>query len=148
MIEAIGRNRFPAMPRLSNKRSMVHVCDVVQMFLRALGSDKSINQLYLVTDGKEYSTSDIYRQIRQALGLPPRSYGIPLPLLRAVALFGDLIGCVRRRPFYINTNVINKLTESSYYSCQKAIDELGYQPLYDLSSALPEMIECYRQCRT
>lgn len=148
MIDAIGRKRFPALLGLTNKRSMVHVCDVVQLLLRVLASEKSANQLYLVTDRMEYSTSDIYRLIRHALGLPPRRFGIPLPLLRTAAIFGDLIGRMRQRPFFINTSVINKLTKSSYYSCSKAIDELGYQPLHDLPSALPEMIECYRQCRT
>ncbi|MHB8727668.1 MAG: NAD-dependent epimerase/dehydratase family protein [Sulfuricaulis sp.] len=145
MIAAIDRGRFPPLPEIGNKRSMVHVDDVVQALLLAADNPAANGQTYIVTDGREYSTHQIHAAICKALGrLPPR-WTIPMGLLRMAGRLGDAIGSIRGRDFVFNSGVLNKLTGSAWYSCRKSETELGYRPRFFLDDGLREMTDEYKR---
>ncbi len=144
MIVAIDRGRFPPLPAIPNRRSMVHVDDVVQALLLAAEQPQARGQRYIVTDGLAYSTSDIYMQIRHALGKGSPAWCLPRWVLRVGARVGDLIGRIRRRPLSFNSMVFGKLTESAWYSNDKIRRELGFRPTRTFTDGLPEMIQEYR----
>ncbi|MDA8362700.1 MAG: NAD-dependent epimerase/dehydratase family protein [Gammaproteobacteria bacterium] len=146
MIAAVDHNRFPPLPDAGNRRSMVHVDDVVQAALLAADSERASGQVYIVTDGRTYSTRQMYVWICQALGRPVPGWTLPLSLLRGAALAGDAIGAIRGRRFALDSDALGKLLGSAWYSSRKITDQLGYRPTRDLEAALPEMIACYRQC--
>lgn len=143
MIAAIDRGRFPPLPEVGNKRSMVHSDDVVQALLLAADIPTANGQIYLVTDGNAYSSRGIYLAICRALGKAPLRWAVPAVVLRAAAYAGDMFerisGC--RLPF--NSEVLNKLLGSAWYSNAKIRRELGYAPHHTLESALPEMVAQY-----
>lgn len=143
MIVAIDRGRFPPFPELANKRSMVHVDDAVQAIILAGETSRANGETYIVTDGRHYSTREIYLAIHSALGMPPPRWSMPLGCWRAVAGLGDLLG----REFPLNTKVLEKLTSSAWYSSEKIRRELGYRSTRTLFDALPEMVAHYRQQR-
>ena len=143
MIAAIDRGRFPPLPETGNKRSMVHVDDVIQALWLAAENPAARGQTYIVTDGRIYSTHQIYVAIHRALGRPLPRWTIPIGLLRAVARIGDAIGRIRGRGFVFDSGVLDKLTGSACYSCQKIKTELGYQPTRSLEDGLREMVDEY-----
>ncbi len=144
MIAAIDRGRFPPLPEANNKRSMVHVDDVVRAALLAAERPQANGQLYLVTDGRDYSTREIYLAICSALGKPPPRWVLPLAGLRAAARLGDAIGFITRRGFPLNSETVEKLTGSAWYSSEKIRRELDFRSTHTLVDALPEMVEHYR----
>jgi nucleoside-diphosphate-sugar epimerase len=144
MIAAIDQGRFPPLPELGNKRSMVHVEDVVQALLLGAESPSARGQTYIVTDEKTYSTRRIYSLICSALGRPVPAWTVPVTLLRLAARLGDLIGSVRGRPLAFNSDALDKLTGSAWYSAGKIHRELGYRPRHTLETALPEMVHEYQ----
>ena len=146
MIAAIDRGRFPPLPETGNRRSMVHVDDVIQALLLAADNPAAHGHTYLVTDGQIYSTHQIYAGICKALGRPAPRWIFPIILLRAVARMGDVIGRIRGRNFIFDSDVLNKLTGSAWYSCQKIETELGYQPTRFLEDGLREMVDEYKKC--
>lgn len=148
MIEAVDRNRFPPLPEAGNRRSMVHVDDVIQAVLLAADSERASGQIYIVTDGRTYSTRQMYVWICQALGRPVPRWTVPVGLLRGAAVAGDVIGAVLKRPFALNSSVLDKLLGSAWYSSRKITGELGFHATRDLKDALPEMIAAYRQCHS
>ena len=143
MIAAIDRGRFPPLPKLDNKRSMVHVDDVVQAALLVSEHPKANGKTYIVTDGRDYSTHEIYQAVRSALGKAPARWSLPLSFWRAAAGLGDRLG----RGFPLNSTVLAKLTGSAWYSSEKICNELSYRPSHTLFDALPEMVARYRQTR-
>lgn len=140
MIDAIDRGRFPPLPAVQNKRSMVHVLDVVQAALLAQESRQADGMTYIVTDGQAYSARRIERAIRQALGKRLPRWSLPLGLLRFLARGGDAVGRVRGRRFVFDSDALDKLFGSAWYSPNKIMRELGYRPVYTLEQALPEML--------
>ncbi len=140
MIRAVARGRFPPLPDTGNKRSMVDVRDVVEAALLAATNPAAEGKIYIVTDGRVYSTRQIYAWICTALGRPVPARTIPLSLLRLLARAGDIIGHVSRRRFAIDTDALEKLIGSAWYSSDKISRELGYRPAHTLMEALPGMV--------
>ncbi|MBI3899034.1 MAG: NAD-dependent epimerase/dehydratase family protein [Gammaproteobacteria bacterium] len=145
MIAAVDRGWFPPLPELGNRRSMVHVSDVVQALMLVAVGARSNGQVYLVTDGAAYSTRELYDMIRAALGKPYSRLAIPLSALQFMAKLGDGIGRLRRKPFAFDSAALNKLIGTAWYRSEKIGSELGYQPRQALTMAIPEMVKRYRE---
>ena len=141
MIKAINKRLFPPIPEFHNKRSMVHVDDVVQALLLAAIRPEANGKIYIVTDNKEYSTRELYNLIQLAMGREIPGWVVPEWLLWAGARIGDLLGSIIRKPFPLNTDSLRKLSESAVYSCEKIQRELGYKPEHSLSDVLPGIVE-------
>ncbi|MHB8348381.1 MAG: NAD-dependent epimerase/dehydratase family protein, partial [Acidiferrobacterales bacterium] len=147
MIQAVDQNRFPPLPETRNRRSMIHVDDVIQAALLAAQNPRASGQVYIVTDGKAYSTRQMYVWICRALGKRVPSWTVPAGLLRAMATAGDLIGAVRGRRFVLDSDVLDKLLGSAWYNSRKITEDLGFYPTRDLEGSLPEIVAYYRQCQ-
>ena len=147
MIAAVDSGRFPSLPDVGNKRSMVHVADVVQAALLAAEKPAANGQIYLVTDGQTYSTRQLYAMICYALHRPVPTWYIPTSVLRAMGRTGDLIGRLRGRPFMFDSTVLQKLLGSAWYSSEKIVRDLGYRPTRTLEDAIGEMVDEYRRTK-
>jgi nucleoside-diphosphate-sugar epimerase len=139
MIAAIDHGRFPPMPEVHNRRSMVHVEDAVQALLLAAERQNANGQTYLVTDDEVYSARRIYESICVALGRRPPVWHVPAWLLWAAGRFGNILRALRL-PAPLTTEALRKLLGSAWYSCEKARHELGYRPRRRLEDALAEMV--------
>lgn len=141
LIRAISKKRFPPMPELGNKRSMVHVDDVVQAALLVMNRDEAIGQIFIVTDGLAYSTRQIYDLIKERLGMSESLLSIPLVFFVMLALIGDLIGKVLGKRFIFDSDTWSKLKSSAEYSNKKIVNKLGFSPKNNLSNALPDIVK-------
>jgi hypothetical protein len=65
-------------------------------------------------------------------------------MLRSGGYVGDIIGRIRGRRFPVDSEAVSRLLGSACYSSKKIEQELGYLPVRDLGSALPEMVAFYR----
>jgi nucleoside-diphosphate-sugar epimerase len=140
MIRAVAHGRFPSLPETGNRRSMVDVRDVVQAAFLATGNPVAAGKTYIVTDSQTYSTRQIYEWICAALTRPIPRWTVPLAWLRVAAGVGDVIGQLAGRRFFLDSQALDKLIGSAWYSSEKISRELGYRPAYTLKNALPEMV--------
>jgi len=140
MLEAVAARRFPPPPEFGNHRSMVHVEDVAQAAILAAETTEANVQTYIVTDGRPYSTREVYSLMRAALGRRKPRLGVPVRALRAAARLGDMMGHIRGRRFFFDSEALEKLACSAWYSSRKLETELGFKPVYDLEKALPDMV--------
>ncbi len=137
MIEAVVKRRFPPLPQMYNRRSMVHVDDVVQAAILAAENPEASGQTYIVTDGQTYSTRQIYEWISESLDRSVSSWGIPLIMFKMVARAGTLLGSIRGRRVGFDTYALQKLIGSAWYSSKKIERELGFLPKWSLRKSLP-----------
>lgn len=140
MVRAIRRGRFPPFPPVNNCRSMVHVEDVVQAAILAAEQPKAAGQTYIVTDGREYSTRQIYEWICEALNKPVPGWHVPLSLLRVLGYIGDAVGALRGRRFVFDSDALDKLVSSACYSSAKIEQQLGFTPQRHLQHSLSEIV--------
>jgi len=148
MISAIDRGFFPPLPEVSNRRSMVHVTNVVEAAVLVANYPAANGQCYIVTDGRSYSTCELYEMICKGLGKRIPRWYVPLKSLKALGRIGDFIGLVRGRRFLFDSDALEKLIGSAWYSSEKISRELGYRPSITFEDALPELIAWYRKSQT
>lgn len=148
MISAIDRGMFPPLPEVNNRRSMVHVSDVLAAALLVAKDVRANSQCYIVTDTAAHSTNELYRMIRQQLGKAMPRWHIPRGALQGLARIGDLIGRTTGRRFVFDSDALQKLIGSAWYSSDKIARELGYQPAVTFQDSLPELIEWYQRSRS
>ena len=140
MISAIRRGLFPPLPELHNRRSMIHVADVVSAAILAAESPQAAGQIYILTDNQNYSTRQLYDLIRTNLGKPPVKWTVPLQFLKTLGMLGSAIGRLTGRRFIIDNDSLQKLTGSACYSSAKITKELGFYPQQTLQQSLPEIM--------
>jgi nucleoside-diphosphate-sugar epimerase len=140
MAAAIRRGIFPPLPEVENKRSMVHVADVVRAALMSAVQPEANQQTYIVTDGHGYSSREIYQAICRALGKTPPRWAVPELLLLTLAKLGDFTGwCLRRRVGF-DSETLSKLLGWAWFDNTKICRELGYQPTHALADSLTEIV--------
>jgi UDP-glucose 4-epimerase len=140
MIRAIAGGWFPPLPAIDNRRSMIHVADVVQAILLAAHHSQAAGQTYIVTDGQVYSTQQLYEWIYWALKKPLPRIKIPLVWLSTLAKIADQIELFSGRNLIFNSDKWEKLTASAEYSSAKIQRELTFQPRYQLQTSIAEIV--------
>ena len=140
MLQAVAKHRFPALPEVNNKRSMVHVDDAVRAAMLAAKRTEAVGQTFIVSDGCSYSTRKMYALMCQALGRRPPGWSVPVPFLRALGLVGDAIGKLRGKRFVFDSDALEKLIGSAWFSSKKIETMLDFKPEWNLEKALPEMV--------
>lgn len=140
MILAIKRGFFPPLPEVHNHRSMVHVEDLVNAAILAAQNPKAAGQVYIVSDGQDYSTRQLYELICRALKKRPLPFHIPVCLLKGLAKIGDKIGRIRGRRFMFDSDALDKLLSSAWYSSAKIETELNFRSKQNLPNALAEIV--------
>ncbi len=140
MIHAIAKGRFPPLPELGNQRSMVHVDDVVRAAMLVAEKPESAGGTYILTDGRAYSTRQMYEWICEALGKSIPAWYVPIFALRLLAMLGDGIGVLRGKRFVIDSDAMEKLVGSACYSSDLIQKELGFKPERNLQESLGEIV--------
>ena len=140
MIKAISKNWFPPFPKIKNRRSMIHVEDVVQGAIKAASNDESAGKIYILCDGIDYSTRELYETIRKTMGKKVPSWGIPVLVLFFIAKAGDLLRMITGRRIIFDSDNLQKLIGNSFFSSKKINSELGFSPKHTLISAMPNII--------
>ena len=116
---------------IHNKRSFVALDSLVSFI--ALCADRSqapkaANQVFLISDGEDVSTTQLLRRVADALGKKPRLLPVPVDLMRLAA---RLIG---------KGDVANRLFGSLQVDSSKARDLLGWQPVITMAEQLHKTV--------
>lgn len=140
MISGIKKGWFPNLPQTKNQRSLVSIEDLIDAAMLVASTEKSNGKIYTITDGQPYSTHDLLAAIRKALGKSPMSFTIPLWVLNSAARLGDAFGCVLKKEFPLNSDVLEKLLGSAHYSNQDIHTDLNWSPKFTFYDKVSEIV--------
>ena len=107
-MNGIQKGWFPPLPELSNRRSMVHVDDLVKAIFLVVKDNRSSKEIFIVTDGVAYSSRDIYEIMCKLSGKAIPKWHVPRFLF-------NLLGFISLSLRY----KMQKLFEDDYYSSEK-----------------------------
>jgi nucleoside-diphosphate-sugar epimerase len=144
MIAAIDQGRFPPLPRIQAVRSMLHVKNFVLAVRAVLQSTGFLKPMYVVTDAKPYSITEVYDLLRKGLGRQPPFSRVPLWALSLGGRCGDISQALLRKPVPLSSATLGKLIGQAWYSPEALIRDMGYQPRYAFEATVPELIQHYR----
>lgn len=140
MARGLRAGWFPRLPESGNRRSLVHVDDVVEVMRLVAGRPEANGRSYIVADPQAYSGWEICDAICTALPTPTLRWSAPARLLRAGGLVGDILGAVLHRPLPLNSEVVDRLLGSACYSPARIERELGWRARVGLVEGVREML--------
>ncbi|MCG6862773.1 MAG: NAD-dependent epimerase/dehydratase family protein [Chromatiaceae bacterium] len=143
MIDAVARNRFPPWPKIENRRSAVHVLDLIAAMLLAATHPQATGRCYLVTDGNCYSTRWLYEKIRLALDKPVPGWTVPYWALSMAAAGTALLEKLIRRRLPFDREGLRKLTGDACFSSDRIRAELGFESRHNLNDEIRYMVGEY-----
>ena len=126
--------------------TFVYVKDVVQAVFLAMEHGKS-GRCYFLSDGQVYQSSTFSDLIIHELGNPwCLRVKAPIWVLRVVTFFGEQVGRITGKISALNNDKYHILKQRNWQcDIQPAIDELGYQPQYQLERGVKETVAWYKE---
>jgi UDP-glucose 4-epimerase len=116
-----------------NKRSFVFVDNLVDLIILATNHPNAAGQVFLVSDGEDISTTDLFRRMAEALGRPSRVVPLPASFLSiAAAAFGQRA-------------IASRLTDSLQVDVTKTRELLGWAPRQDVKEGLRQTALAFRR---
>ena len=139
MLRAVAAGRMPLLPDLANRRSLVHVRDACDALIAAALTPGARGRVYLITDGRHYSSRQIQDLMYAACGRAPPRLGVPRAVLGLAAAAGDLLHVLGPTRVPFDSARLARLRDHACFDCSRARRELGYAPRHGLADALPAM---------
>ena len=115
MLSGIEKGWFPPLPETANRRSMIHVDDLVRAILLVAEDKRANGEIFIATDGTPYSSREIYNAMSGVTAKSIPKWSVPKTLF-------DIASLVSSRIKY----KINKLLGDECYSSAK-LEGLGFK---------------------
>ena len=116
---------------IHNQRSLVALDNLVNFIIHCIDHPRAANEIFLISDGEDVSTTTLLRKVADAFGKKPRLIPIPVYLMTFAA---KLIG---------KGDVANRLFGSLQVDSSKARDLLGWKPVTTMDEQLKKTAEAY-----
>ncbi|ENK1947066.1 SDR family oxidoreductase [Vibrio cholerae] len=114
-----------------NKRSLVSVDNLVDLIITCIDHPKAANQVFLVSDDHDLSTSEMVREMAIALNKP--TWQLPVPVW-CYKLVGKLFN---------KSAVVDRLTGSLQVEISHTKDTLGWRPPQSLRDGFKQTAEAF-----
>ena len=115
MLSGIEKGWFPPLPETGNRRSMIHVDDLVQALLLVAEDERANGEIFIATDGIPHSSREIYKAICQAVGKTAPQWSVPKIVFEGLSLLSPRI-----------RYKVDKLLGDEFYSSAK-LEGLGFR---------------------
>lgn len=136
----VKRGLFPPLPETGNHRSLVHVDDVVSAMRLVASDGRADGQTYIVASQHAPSGRGLFDALRLAQGLPPCRWSVPASLLWSAAKVGDWLEKLAGSRLPLDSEVVDRLLNSAWYSPARIERELGWRAQVSLVDGLSEML--------
>ncbi len=121
---------------IHNKRSLVALDNLVDLIVTCIDHPAAANQVFLVSDGEDLSTTDLLRRMANAMGKPDRLLPVPAWLLE----FGArLLG---------KQDLARRLCGSLQVDISKTRELLGWTPPVSVNEGLRKTAEYFLEHRS
>jgi nucleoside-diphosphate-sugar epimerase len=133
LIKIIDRGIPLPLAKLNNQRSMLYIGNLIDAILICINHPKAEGKTYLLSDGKDISTSELIQMVSYALGKRARLFSCPQALLR---LLTKVTG---------KSQNVNRLLDSLIVDSSKIRTDLDWTPSHSMEEGLAETAKWYLQ---
>jgi len=136
MIKLVGKGLPLPLGAIHNKRSLVGIGNLVDLITRCLNHPAAVNQMFLVSDGQDLSTTELLRGVAEAMGKPVRLVPVPVGMLQ---LGATLLG---------KKATAQRLLGSLQVDISKTREMLDWTPPYPVEEGLKYCFESSNRLAT
>ena len=132
VLRAVDRGDPVALGSVRNRRSLLYVGNLADVIVACLEHPAAAGRTYLVSDGEDVSTPELFRRVGAALKRPARLVNVPVLVLR---LGASILG---------RGAEVSRVTGDLVVDASAIRRELGWQPRYTMQEGLEETVRWYR----
>jgi UDP-4-keto-D-QuiNAc 4-reductase len=136
LFSAVNRGLPLPLGSVRNRRSFVHVDNVVEAIRAVLRTPAAGDETFFVSDGVDLSTPELVRRIATALGTRARLLKVPVSVLQAAGGTGHLLSRIIR--FHYTSDSLNALIGSLFVDISKLRQMTGYSPPVSVDEGLSQ----------
>ena len=120
--------------------SFIYVKDLARALWDAV--EKNVrNEIYVISDGKDYDPSDVNKYVAQHLGVRTVKIKIPRSILMAISHTRLAIAQMRKKPLHVSPFKIREITSRNWrVDNSKMVRDLGFEPKFTLESGLKDAL--------
>jgi nucleoside-diphosphate-sugar epimerase len=144
LIEAIAKRRFFVPGSGENVKTMVAVDNVAHAAVLVASDPRAAGQLYVVTDARPSTLSEIVSAVSTGLGLKRPPPKMPFTVLWAAGRFADALHGGLGVTLPVSADQIRKLASNTRYSGERIRRELGFKPRVGLEEGIASAIAGFR----
>ena len=133
MMDWVNRGIPLPLGSVNNKRSFVFVGNLADLIILTAIHPNAAGQVFLVSDGEDISTTELFRKMAQALGRTSWMMPLPAPLLNLAA------AAVGQRA------ITSRLTDSLQVDVSKTRDLLGWEPRKNITEGLRQTARSFQR---
>jgi nucleoside-diphosphate-sugar epimerase len=116
---------------IDNQRSFVALENLISFIIYCIDHPKAANEVFLISDGEDVSTTELLRKVAKALGKKP--WLIPIPMIWMI-FAAKLVG---------KNNIASQLFGSLQVDSTKARAVLGWKPVISMDAQLKKTADAY-----
>lgn len=116
---------------VQNKRSLVALDNLVSFIVHCLDHPKAANEIFLISDGEDVSTTELLQKMAKAFGKKALLLPVPVELIK---FFANLLG---------KGDVVQRLFGSLQVDSSKARDLLGWRPVTTMDEQLKKTADAF-----
>ncbi|MBI5800781.1 MAG: NAD-dependent epimerase/dehydratase family protein [Verrucomicrobia bacterium] len=143
VVDAIARGRFFFAGRNDNIKSLVAVRNVVAAVEHLAARMQPGVELFYLVDRESFSVQEIAAMIARALGRDSGIRSLPVPLLRAGAVAGDVVERMTGMKSPLTSRRLAALLEETHFTSAKLVGT-GFTHPVTTEAGLAEMVAWYR----
>ncbi len=129
LMRAVARGVPLPLGAVNDRRSLVAIDNLVDLINTCVEHPAAANEIFLVSDGEDLSTTELVRRLARAMGRPARLIPVPVPLLLAGAM---LMG---------KRDIARRLLGSLQVDISKARSLLGWTPPVKVDEGLRRAVQ-------
>lgn len=141
LIKAVRKKQFFYFGDGNCLRSMISSKNAAEAATKAAFEPEAADELFCVTDGRDYTMNELVNSICRALGTRRQPYHVPVLLADLAGRCGDFLRKRASVPFPIDSDRVRKLSRSLTFSCEKAKRILGYKAQHTLIEGITDEVE-------
>jgi UDP-N-acetyl-alpha-D-quinovosamine dehydrogenase len=136
MMKWINRGVPLPLGAVHNERSLVALNNLVSFIIHCLEHPKAANEIFLISDGEEVSTTKLLRKVASAFGKQAKLLPIPVKMMSIIAKV------IRKK------EVADRLFGSLQVDSSKARELLGWKPIITMDEQLKKTVDAYLHEKT
>ena len=132
LLKFVARGVPLPLARVNNQRSIIYLSNFLDALAVCAIHPKAAGKTYLLSDGRDVSTSQLMHDLARLMGRPSLLWPFPTALLR---LAGQFIG---------KSDEIERLLGSLKIDSSQIRRELGWVPPFTMEQGLAETVRCFQ----
>lgn len=124
---------------------MISSRNAARAAIKAAFVSRAANEVFCVTDGRDYTMNEVVDCICRSLGMSWRPWHVPVKIAELAGKIGDLVKKEAGIALPIDSDRVRKLSRPLTFSCEKVKRVLGYEAVETLEEGIKKEVGWLRK---